>query len=355
MPAVFRNDFIFGAVAAENDRLLPEVYWDNGDFNAIASRDDPRRFLLGRTGSGKSAALQRLEEEYPSSVIRIKPESLSLPYIMDLDVVKKLMELRVHVDIFFKALWKHVLIVEVLKHRYNIDSPEQKRNFIDSIMSTFKRANRPSKLAVEYLQEFGDSFWLETDERIKEVVRTFEQKINTSGGASATIPSLVDVKASAGTDQLEKQEIRSELADRYQRVVNATLLTRLADMEKLLNSQILSSPEHFTYIIIDDLDRDWIDRGLANMLIRCLISAVVDLGSVRNLKILVAMRINILEKVMKDHDPDGLGAKVRGSTLQIRWDKTSLTCLLDERAKAASRHFWSSDPSRHEIVSPGSI
>lgn len=67
----FRSNFTLGGSVAESDHLLPVARWDNGDYTAIKDFADHRRFLIGRTGSGKSAALHHLEEEFPERVVRI--------------------------------------------------------------------------------------------------------------------------------------------------------------------------------------------------------------------------------------------------------------------------------------------
>ena len=120
-----------GGEQAENDPLLEFVFYRSGDYEAIESRLDARCFIIGRTGSGKSAVLQHLEESLPGKVIRISPEDLSLPYIVDLQVIKYLDSLDVHLDLLFTALWKHVLLVELIRHRYNVDSPAAKQNFLN--------------------------------------------------------------------------------------------------------------------------------------------------------------------------------------------------------------------------------
>jgi polynucleotide 5'-kinase involved in rRNA processing len=83
-----RSDFIIGAEQAEADLLLERAFYETAYYDAISSRLDTRAFIVGRTGSGKSALLQHLEAELPDHVIRINPENLSLTYITDLGVVK---------------------------------------------------------------------------------------------------------------------------------------------------------------------------------------------------------------------------------------------------------------------------
>lgn len=112
------QNFTLGGEQAEADPLHEEAFVENPLFQALESREDPRCFVIGRTGSGKSAMLRRLEEVHPERVVRISPEDLSLPYITDLQVIKYLDSLDVKLDLFWIALWKHVLIVEIIRRRY---------------------------------------------------------------------------------------------------------------------------------------------------------------------------------------------------------------------------------------------
>src|SRR4051812_23538397 len=100
--------FNLGGEQVEADTLMEEAFYASPIYNAIEARDDPRCFLIGRTGSGKSAILQRLEDSHADQVIRIDPEDLSLTYILDLGVVQQLASMGVHLDPLFIALWKHV-------------------------------------------------------------------------------------------------------------------------------------------------------------------------------------------------------------------------------------------------------
>lgn len=105
-------DFNLGGEQAEADPLLQSAFFQSSQYASLVSRDEPKCFIVGRTGSGKSAMLQRVEEDHPDHVIRINPEDLSLPYISDLGVVRFLAAMDVHLDPFFIALWKHVLLLK---------------------------------------------------------------------------------------------------------------------------------------------------------------------------------------------------------------------------------------------------
>ncbi|HLV99405.1 MAG TPA: hypothetical protein VKT82_12090 [Ktedonobacterales bacterium] len=338
MPKAIRSNFTFGALMAEGDPLLSAAYLDNGDFESVASFDDPRRFIIGRTGSGKSALFQHLEECYPHKVVRIVPENLSLPYITNLDVIRQLLTMGVHLEPFLKALWKHVIVVEILRHRYQIISPEIKRNILSMLIERLKRD--PAKVkAIEYLNEFGDKFWCEADERVKQIAESFQKKIKSSGEVGASAGG-VGLKGGGDVEQTASQEIHRETVAKYQRIVNETQLPRLNQMINIVHNEILESPQHRTYLIIDDLDKEWVDETLSNLLIRCLFQAVIDMQPVKHLKIVVALRTNIFQQLnFGEQSQGGQEEKFRGLRLFIRWTKNDLRSLLEQRAEAACQRY----------------
>lgn len=335
-----RNEFTLGEGAAEYDGLLREAFYETWLYRAIVSRDDQRCFLVGRTGSGKSALFRRMEFEHGNRLIRISPEDLSLTYIAELQVVRFLKSLDVHLDPLFVALWKHVLIIEIIKHRYRVDSPEAKQRFLASLMEKIRR-DKSKQEALKYLEDFEGKFWQETDERVKEIVSKFETQVKAEAGGKIGAGSTnFNI---GGTDSLvESTENRKELVNRFQRLVNETQLPRLNKMERVLNEDILDSPQHYTYVVIDDLDRDWADEQVTNDLIRCLFRAVMDLKRVENLKILVALRTNIFE-ALDFGKTGGQEEKFRGLSHTLRWPKSELRELLDSRVSAAAQRHGLTD------------
>lgn len=328
-----RTGFTLGGEQAEADPLLEEAFFETGYYAVLATRHDPRCFLVGRTGAGKSAALQHLEASKPGRVIRITPENLSLPYITDLQVIRHLDALDVNLDLLWFALWKHVLLVEIIRERYNVNSPAAKQRFLTQLREKLSR-DRGKKAALEYFDEFEGKFWCEADERVREITDTFTARIEAETKLTG---SFALGSGAAGANLLKEAggSTRRELADRYQRIVNDTQLARLNTMLDVLDEYILDD-QHFTYVVIDDLDRDWVDERLANDLIRCLFRSVLDMGRVSNLKILVALRTNIFEELDFSRRSGGQEEKFRALVLNVQWTRGDLIELLDERVRAAS-------------------
>lgn len=324
-----RSAFTLGGEQAEADGLLEDAFFDSSDYEVVASKEDRRCFLVGRTGSGKSAALTRLEEVQPNHVIRINPEDLSLPYITNLQAIRYLDTLEINLDTFWTTLWKHVLLVEIIRHRYKVNTPAAKQHFVRNLMSKIK--NDPAKkAALEYLEEYEGRFWCETDDRVREITDNFTKKLDAEAGTG-----IGPAKISGAYEVATSHEMRAEQVSRFQRIVNETQLARLNKMMTVLNEDILESPQDFTYVIIDDLDRDWVDERIANDLIRCLFRTVQDLKRVQNLKVLVALRTNIFQELDFGRRGGGQEEKLRSLVLQMRWTRNDLEELLDERVRVA--------------------
>ena len=57
----FRSDMLFGRAAAEQDSLLSECFFPTDAYRIARDIEDPRSGLIGRSGSGKTAILERLK------------------------------------------------------------------------------------------------------------------------------------------------------------------------------------------------------------------------------------------------------------------------------------------------------
>lgn len=324
--------FTLGGEQAEADPLHERAFVENPLYQVLQSRDDPRCFLVGRTGSGKSAMLQRLEDTHGERVVRISPEDLSLPYIMDLQVIKYLDSLNVKLDLFWIALWKHVLIVEIIRRRYKIDSAEAKQRFVASLKEKFRR-DAGKEAALRYLEEFEGRFWVEADERVKQITNSFTERLKSEldvdlGGRGVSFGAHLGESGELGS------ETKVEVADRFQRIVNETQLARLNKMVTILDEEILDAA-HFTYVVIDDLDRDWVDERISNDLIRCLFRTVLDLQRVGNLKAVVALRTNMFQELDFGRS-GGQEEKFRSLVLDVSWNRSDLEEVLDSRVQVAA-------------------
>ena len=189
-------------------------------------------------------------------------------------------------------------------------------------------------------------------ERVREITERFESKIQSEAKGALGIPNVASGGSVFGIAETLTSEERAKQAERFQRVVNETQLARLNKMLNVLDEDILDSAQHYTFVIIDDLDRDWVDDRVANDLIRCLFRTVLDLKRVRHLKVLVALRTNIFEQLEFSNRAGGQEEKFRSLVLNMRWSAGDLESLLDERVRAGAAIANVSFSSVRDLLPP---
>lgn len=344
----FRKLDTIGAADAEDDnKFLQDCFVDTGITNVLRNCDDPRRIILGRTGSGKTAQLFHLKET-EERVITLQPESLALSYISNSTILAFLSKLDVHLDIFFRLLWRHVFTVELLKFHFHIETEEDKRNFFSKWMDLFR--DKKHQKALEYLEKWGKSFWEETEYRIKEVTTTLEQDVEAS--VKVAVPSISF--SAEGLSRLTEEQKR-EVVERAQRVVNLVQVRELSDIIDTIKD-VLADRQKKYFLIIDRLDEDWIDEALRYRLIRALIETVRDFRKVQNAKIVIALRLDLLERVFRlTRDAGFQEEKYQSLCVAIEWRESDLVSILDRRIDCLIRHAYTKGKVTHADVLPKEI
>ena len=148
----FRNTDTIGVADAESDHaFLHDCFVDDGIVDLLLDCDDHRRIVLGRTGAGKTALLNKLVERASTAIV-VQPESLALAYISNSTILRFVHELGVNLDVFFKLLWRHVFTVEIIKAHFNLDSAGGSESVLDWIRGQFSDKKRQHEKALAYLE-----------------------------------------------------------------------------------------------------------------------------------------------------------------------------------------------------------
>jgi len=343
-----RHDYIGAADAEEDTEFLSECFIDTGDLETLMDCKKPQRIVLGRTGTGKTALLYKLIER--KDVIGIKPETLSFNYLANSTILQFFIEAGVKLDLFFRLLWRHVLTVELLKRRYKIDSDSAKTSFLSRFRNLLTR-NKKKERAINYLLQWGETFWEETEYRIKEITNKIEKDLKSSvAGGFDSLKLEV-----SGAKKLTEQE-RTKVVERGQKVINSIQMRELSDILSFLDEDVFDDEQQNFYITIDRLDENWVDDNFRYLLIRSLIETLRDFRSVRNVKVIVALRRDLLERVFRyTRDAGFQEEKYRNLYLPIKWDKKQLEALLDKRVNFLVKRSYTKKSVGYKDLLPSKI
>ena len=72
----FSSGMAFGMAAAEQDTLLSDCFFPTTFYRIVRNINDPRSGLIGRSGSGKTAILERLKSD-GFRTVSVNPEELN--------------------------------------------------------------------------------------------------------------------------------------------------------------------------------------------------------------------------------------------------------------------------------------
>ncbi|MBK8803318.1 MAG: hypothetical protein IPN71_14915 [Fibrobacteres bacterium] len=173
---VFKTNDSIGSAGAEQDRdYLNDCFVDTGDIEILEDTQDHRHIVVGRTGAGKSALLSQMSVRHPGSIIDISPENMALAYVSNSTIINFFSDLGVNLDPFFKLLWRHSIVVDILK-KYAQDKKmmEAGAGFWDFFKRKYNgktREDEAAKAAIKYLEEWSGRFWEESDCKIREITK----------------------------------------------------------------------------------------------------------------------------------------------------------------------------------------
>jgi len=334
-----RNDEI-GALAAEDDAaLLARCFLDTGEIDILLDCQSPKTIIVGRTGTGKSAILCQLAQD-TEKVIPINAEHLALTYISNSTILSFVLKLGLQLDPFFRLLWRHVFVVEIIRRRFNIVDEMGQRTILDELREIFMKKNH--KRALAYFRAWEHSFWQDTDSRVKEVTGKFEEQLENE--IKVAVPRF-DIR-STDTTKLTEEE-KTEVIHRAEHVINELQVHELSEIMDAL-PDILKDPQRHYYITIDRLDENWVDERIKYLLIRALIETVRDFQRIPNVKIIVAIRTDLIERVLRETRDAGFQEeKYESIYLRLTWSRESLIKLLDIRINEVFKQRYTKQSVSH--------
>lgn len=292
-PIVLQPDTNIGNSSAEaDDEFLFNCFFDHPALSSLQDINSSKLFASGRTGSGKTALIRMIRKNN-SNVSEIDLSELALAYVSNSDIIQFLHAINVDLDLLYQALWKHVFCIEYIRLRFSVEDSSKSSSLFHSIAARFGNDPR-RKRAIEYLRKWESKFWITMDENIREITEKIEREIDAE--LSAEIEKF---KARAGYARTLSSEKKSSLVARAKKVVNSNLLSDLAKVMDLLSDYENTGRNYKNYyIVIDRLDEKWVDEKIRYDLIRALIECLRSFRKIHDLKIIVAIRSDVLERVI---------------------------------------------------------
>lgn len=347
-PITFRQGQNIGEPAAEDDdEFLFDTFVENFAFQTLIDVSSPRFLLLGRTGTGKTAILREIERRF-DNVIRIDPQELSLQYISNSDIINFFQRNGVKLDLFYQLLWRHVLATELIRTKFRLEDERSTQKFFQQISIIFN-ANR--RRAIEYMQSFGSGFWLETDARVTQVTQKFESELRAAAGVN-----LSGIKADLAASDKFTEEEKKDIVARAQKIVDSVRIQQLSEVIDWLADEVFIDKRAPYYLIIDDLDLDFASGRTKLQLIRALIETCKKFRRVANVKIVMAVRTDLLERVFESTRDEGFQEeKYKGNYAVLEWKEGELKELTDRRVRSSIRRQYTASSIGFSDVFPERI
>ena len=324
---VFQKNDEIGSAAAEDDAAyLSRCFVDTGDLSKLCDCENPRRIIVGRTGSGKSALISELVTKN-ARCIQLQPHSLALNFIATNDVVTFFEAAGVNLTPIYILLWRHLLVVELLKKKFNIRDQESQNNYTRALEKLLTRRDRNKEQAVDYLSKWGNKFWLTSEERIHELVTRVEGSLKASvDGTGVGVPLTL-----GGAKKLTEEQ-RAVVEHRGREAVSKVQIRELENIITVLEEDIFTDPQQRFYVTVDTLDEDWVDDRIKLQLIKALIDSVRKLQRLRFVKVILAIRQDLLDRVIHfDRSPGFQEEKYESLYLDLSWTKQQLLEVVERR------------------------
>ncbi|STZ64237.1 Uncharacterised protein [Moraxella lacunata] len=329
MQVVIRPNTNIGELDAESDnRFLSECFVDNGLIEVLYDVEEVKSIVLGRTGSGKTATLMHIESESNKNRVKlIDLENLFLNYIDNSNIIKFLQQNDINLDIFYRYLWRHILTIEFLKLKYP-DWSESKKlaNFISEIYQSITKPNQ--KIAYEYLKNWSDKYWIETEENVKEIMENLTQNIQAETGVS--VHDFFNGKLNSSSENAK--EVKTEVQKRVQAVVDKIQISELSKVVEVLNEHVFSDRQNPYYLLIDKLDENWTSPEIRHGLIKALIEEIKFFRKIRNVKILASLRVDLFLKTIEQSRSAGFQEdKLQSIIYKVKWSEKDLKDIVNKR------------------------
>ena len=340
-----------GANAAElDDEFLLPCFIHHPPVAQCIGMNSRGMVIDGRTGSGKTAILKYISAQMQRTT-EIDPFDMSMSYVSNSDVLNFLHAIGADLDLLFQVLWKHVLCIEFIRLRFQVSDETRSTGVFQWIAERFNRDARKQR-AIKYLKQWEGKFWVTMDQNIKEITEKVENAVKAELGAE-----IEKFKAGGQYDKRLSVGKKSEFVSRVRKIINSDQLAELGGVIEIL-AEVERDERAMKnyYILIDRLDEGWVDVSLRFKLTRALIESLKSFRKIRDLKILLAIRSDVLERVVQEtRDLTFQREKLDDYFVHLKWTKPLLKELVDKRIRSLFKKQYTGGEIGFDDVFPFNV
>jgi len=344
-PIIIKRGLRIGDLEAETDKELLSAYFvNNGDLDLLVEVDKPESIIVGRTGSGKSALLLQIQGLVDKSKM-LDPNDISIRFLEHSDIIQFFESIGVKLDLFYRLLWRHILTVELLKLRYDLKSETDGSGILAKLASMVER-DPVKKEALSYFREWGTKFWLDTDQQLREVTEKLGQELKA--GFDTELQG-VDISLE-GARKLSTEK-KTAIVHKANKVVNSIQIKKLASILDLLEESVFTDQQKKYYLLIDKLDEEWANTETRYRFIRALIEEIKTFRKISNIKIIVALRRDLLDIVFDSTRDAGFQQeKYESYMLPLLWSKDTLEQMIERRINEVFKRQYTKEGVKFDDI-----
>jgi hypothetical protein len=349
-PVILQPGMIIGANAAEmDDEFLLKCFVHYPPVDLCMSISSRGMVVDGRTGSGKTAILKYIHSKAEHSV-EIDPSEMAMSYVSNSDALNFLQAIGADLDLLFQALWKHVLCIEFIRLKFSVTNETSSLSVFERLKARFNKDARKTR-AIKYLKDWEGKFWITMDQNIKELTERVERAVKAELGGE-----IEKFKLGGQYEKRLSADKKSEFVARVKKIISSDQLAELAGVIEMLSESEAGEDMKNFHILIDKLDEHWVEVSIRFKLIRALIESLKSFRRITNLKILVALRSDVLERVVQEtRDLTFQREKLDDYFVHIKWTKPLLKKLVNLRVQSLFRQQYSQGVIEFQDVFPFNV
>ena len=189
------------------------------------------------------------------------------------------------------------------------------------------------------------------DQNIKEITEKIEQNLMAEIGLE-----IDKFKAGGQYDKRLSKEKKSEIIARTRKIISSDQLTELHVVIDMLSvPEYIDGSKKF-YITIDKLDEKWVDDSVIFRMIKGLMECLRSFRKIHNLKILVALREDVIERVVQETSEISFQReKFEDLMVKLRWSKPQLRQVVDNRLNVLFKRQYTASPIGYSDIFPDNI